>query len=89
MQKFVFVAFIIVIGFAVLSSCNNQPQKNQEEKDTVVVLEKPDSLQKKSFVYTKYELPLSVDVYKFLKSKKVGFNTKQFAQFGKKREVLY
>ncbi len=88
MQKFVFVVFIIVVAFTILFSCNNQPQNSQEEKDSVVVIEKPDSLQKKSFVYTKYELPLSVDVYKFLKSKGIEFNQSNLHSLAKKEKYF-
>ncbi len=85
MHKNVFIALILV--FAFLLSCNNQPQKNQEE-NKVVVVEKPDSLQKKSFVYTKYELPLSVDVYKFLKSKGIEFNQNNLHSLAKKEKYF-
>jgi hypothetical protein len=86
MQKNVFAAFVLV--FAFLLSCSNQPQKKQEEKDTVVVVAKPDSLQRKSFVYTKYELPLSVDIFKFLKSKGVEFNKNNLHSLAKKEKYF-
>ncbi len=73
MQKLVFFLSTFFLGFMFFMSCNNQPTNNQKEKEEIVI-EKPDSIQKKSFVYTKYELPLSVDIYQFLKSKHIEFN---------------
>lgn len=79
MPKLILTPLLIVIAVFVFYSCNNnQSEKNHNETGEVdsVVAEIPDSLQKKSFVYTKYELPLSVDIYQFLKTKNVEFNRK-------------
>jgi len=64
---------LIVLIVFVVFSCNNSNNNNQsvtsDIKDDLY-----DSAQGKSFVYTKYELPLSVEVYKLLKSKNIPFN---------------
>lgn len=66
----------------ILSSCNN----NNDPKQTTVndTVEVVSDNAKKSFVYTKYELPLSVDVYKFLKNKNITFNKEYMHGLDKK-----
>ena len=75
MQKFVLLYIVAFCGIVFFASCDAKPKKrkNKGTEDKVV---QNDSLRKKSFIYTKYELPLSVDIYKFLKSKKISFNGK-------------
>jgi len=75
MQKFVLLYIIAFCGSVLITSCGSE-QGREKETNTEVKVEQNDSLQKKSFVYTKYELPLSINVFKFLKSKKIDFNSK-------------
>ncbi len=64
----------MIISFTILViSCNSSNEKNQTSNSNNTT-NGYDSAQGKSFVYTKYKLPLSVEVYKFLKTKNVQFN---------------
>ncbi len=87
MQKFVSFYVIAFCGFVFFSSCDTKPKKKKNTNTEVEVVQN-DSLQKKSFVYTKYELPLSVDVYKFLKSKKISFNGKYMHNLRQKEKYF-
>lgn len=63
---------LILICSACITGCGdaeNGNQKNIDQQNS----ENNKEEEKKSFVYTKYELPLSVDVYKFLKTKNIPF----------------
>jgi len=80
-NSFLYLSFFLV-GIAFLNSCNNNPNVEQAaENDTVAVVS---DNSKKSFVYTKYELPLSVDVYKFLNEKNIAFSKEYMNGLDKK-----
>jgi hypothetical protein len=70
--KKLFVPFITLIGFVLIISCGGSGNKKVVTNQNVVSAY--DSSHGKSYTYTKYELPLSVDIYKFLKNKKFAFN---------------
>lgn len=72
LKKFYLIPLIALIGIIFFYACNNSSGvKTSVNQNTISAY---DSTQGKSLTYTKYELPLSVDVYKFLKSKKIGYN---------------
>lgn len=81
-RKYILLGVAIVLALLVLSCNNSGKTKQNAVKDTTTVA--VDLSSKKSFVYTKYELPLSVDVYKFLKSKNVDFNKGYMHSLSKK-----
>jgi hypothetical protein len=70
--KKLLVPCLILVGCIVLFTCGGSGNKKVVSNKNV--MSAYDSSQGKSYTYTKYQLPLSVDVYKFLKSKKFAFN---------------
>jgi hypothetical protein len=62
---------IILSGFILILSCSGTGNQRSLKQDSSISAY--DSAQGKSFTYTKYELPLSIDIYKYLKSKKFAF----------------
>jgi len=72
-QKLVFL--LIIVFELILLSCGNSDGNNQNiaKKDTLATFEVSEG---KSFVYHKYKLPLSVDIFKYLKSKNIEFSIK-------------
>jgi hypothetical protein len=70
--KRITTVILFITGIIFVFSCSgsgNQRRLNQGNSISAY-----DSAQGRSYTYTKYELPLSIDVYKFLKSKKYAFN---------------
>jgi len=68
-----FVYSLIFLFPILVVSCNSNNGKTQSSVSNIAV-SGFDSAQGKSFVYTKYKLKLSVETYKFLKSKNIPFN---------------
>ena len=61
-----------LIGLIFISCSSSGTGSHTNHNDSVVSAY--DSSGGKSITYTNYKLPLSVDVYKFLKSKKIPYN---------------
>lgn len=72
-KRYSLISAVLALTLLAFSCGNNRETKRNTVKDSTTTIASDQSL-KKSFVYTKYELPLSVDVYKFLKSKNIEFN---------------
>lgn len=62
---------ILLLGVSIIG-CGDSESENQQSESHQNTIDNQGE-EKKSFVYTKYELPLSIDVYKFLKTKNVPF----------------
>jgi hypothetical protein len=70
--KILFPQLIVISMFIFIISCGSSGnQQTSVEENGFSAF---DSSQGKSFTYSKYELPLSVDIYKFLKKEKIPYN---------------
>jgi len=69
--KKIFPVIILIFIASFIISCGQQAQQNVQHEINVNAY---DTAKGRSFTYTKYELPLSVDIYKFLKKAKVPYN---------------
>ncbi len=72
MKKNLLFTFL-VSGILIFQSCDNV-NENRQVSTSENNLKESDIQEVKSFVYNKYKLPLSVDIYKFLKSKNIEYN---------------
>ena len=70
--KYFFPVLILYAGFVIVLSCNGSGGQRSLRQESNI--SEYDSTQGKSLTYNKYELPLSVDVYKLLKIKKYAFD---------------
>jgi hypothetical protein len=70
--KLLFLQFSAITIISILMSCGGTgTQQTVVGRNSISAY---DSTKGKSFTYSKYELPLSVDIYKFLKKEKVPFS---------------
>jgi hypothetical protein len=70
--RFVFPYLLMVSIVSIIFSCGSGG--GQQTKIDENTLSNFDSAQGRSFTYSKYELPLSIDIYKFLVKEKIPFN---------------